>query len=91
LRIAYADSLSAPGYQLLGNPRYPRIVEAYRRSFETVRGLPCDLLLTPHPDASNWTPAAAAPHANAMTCSAYADTAERKFDMQLEKDAKAAR
>ena len=27
VRIAYADSLSAPGYQLQGNARYPRLVE----------------------------------------------------------------
>lgn len=32
LRIAYVDSLSAPGYRLLGNPRYPNIVDAYRRT-----------------------------------------------------------
>ena len=92
LRIAYADSLSAPGYRLLGNPRYPRIVEDFRRSFDIVRGLPCDLLLTPHPDASHWKPAApAAQHGNAMTCRAYADTAEKKFDLQLERESGTAR
>src|SRR5690606_32079599 len=42
LHIAYADSLTAPGYRLLGNPRYPRIVEDFRRSFDVVRALPCD-------------------------------------------------
>jgi metallo-beta-lactamase class B len=52
VRIAYADSLSAPGYRLIGNPRYPRIVEDYRRSFDVVRALPCDVLLTPHPGSS---------------------------------------
>ena len=91
LRIAYADSLSAPGYQLLGNPRYPRIVEDFRRSFDIVRDLPCDLLLTPHPDASNWKPAAPGQHGSAMTCRDYADTAEKKFDMQIDKESRAAR
>ncbi len=92
VRIAYVDSLSAPGYQLHNNPRYPRIVEAYRRSFGIVRGLPCDLLLTPHPDASNWRPATAGPtHDAGMTCRAYADTAERNFELQLDKESKAAR
>ncbi|WP_409460042.1 L1 family subclass B3 metallo-beta-lactamase [Stenotrophomonas maltophilia] len=87
LRIAYADSLSAPGYQLRGNARYPRLVEDYRRSFATVRGLPCDLLLTPHPGASRWNYAAGSKAAvNAMSCNAYADEAEKKFDAQLAKE-----
>lgn len=81
LRIAYVDSLSAPGYDLVDNPRYPNIVADYRRGFAAVRALPCDLLITPHPDASGWTPAnTAAPHAEPMTCRAYADRAERNLD-----------
>ena len=86
LRIAYVDSLSAPGYALIGNARFPRIVETYLRTFDTVRALPCDLLLTPHPDASGWTPADAAnPHPQPMTCRAYADGAQAKFDAELAK------
>lgn len=83
VRIAYADSLSAPGYRLIDNPRYPRIVEDYRRSFDVVRTLPCDLLLTPHPGASGRdfaNPAASKP----MGCVEYADAAERAFEEQLE-------
>ncbi|MBN5029838.1 L1 family subclass B3 metallo-beta-lactamase [Stenotrophomonas maltophilia] len=92
VRIAYADSLSAPGYQLKDNPRYPRLVEDYRRSFATVRGLPCDVLLTPHPGASNWDYAAGArASAKALTCKAYADAAEQKFDAQLAKEVAGAR
>lgn len=92
LRIAYADSLSAPGYQLQGNPRYPHLIEDYRRSFATVRALPCDVLLTPHPGASNWDYAAGArAGAKALTCKAYADAAEQKFDAQLAKEAAGAR
>ena len=83
VRIAYADSLSAPGYRLIGNPRYPRIVEDYRRSFDVVRALPCDLLLTPHPGASGRDfadPAASKP----MGCVEYADAAEHAFEALLE-------
>ena len=84
VRLAYADSLSAPGYQLLANPRYPNIVADYRRSFATVRALPCDVLLTPHPDSSGWNHAAGdAAGAKAMSCKAYADAAERAFNTQL--------
>ena len=83
VRIAYVDSLTAPGYQLVKNPRYPRIVDDFRRSFDVVRGLPCDLLLTPHPGASGHDfadPAASEP----IDCTTYADRAERAFDAQLE-------
>lgn len=84
VRIAYADSLTAPGYRIAGHPRYPRIVEDYRRSFATVRSLPCDVLLTPHPDASGWATAdVAMPHAQPVTCVAYADAAERRLEAQL--------
>jgi len=86
VRIAYADSLSAPGYKLIGNPRMPRIVEMYKATFAKVRALPCDLLLTPHPDASGWTPANAAnPHPSPKTCADYAGEMEAKFDAELAK------
>lgn len=84
VRIAFVDSLSAPGYKLRGHARYPRIVEAYRGTFATVRALPCDLLLTPHPDASGWTPAnTQAPHAKPISCREYAENASRNFEKAL--------
>jgi metallo-beta-lactamase class B len=84
VRIAYVDSLSAPDYRLLDNPRYPHIVEAYRRGFAAVRGLPCDLLIAPHPAGTGWNPAATgAPHPEPMSCIEYADNAERNLDRQL--------
>ncbi len=92
VRIAYADSLSAPGYLLQGNARYPRLVQDYRRSFAMVRGLPCDLLLTPHPGASNWNYAAGSNASEkVLSCKAYADAAEKKFDAQLAKETATAR
>lgn len=92
VRIAYADSLTAPDYRLVDHPRHPRIVEDYRRGFAAVRTLPCDVLLTPHPEASGWdTTNASAPHARPTTCPAYADAAEARFDAQLEAQRAAAR
>lgn len=88
-RIAYVDSLSAPGYRLAGNPRYPHIVDDYRRSFDAVRALACDVLVTPHPDASGWDPAAtAAPLKAATTCRDYADRAARNLDEQLQAESR---
>jgi metallo-beta-lactamase class B len=90
VRIAYVDSLSAPGYRLVGNARYPHLLEDYRRSFETVRALPCDLLLTPHPDASGWNYADAPhPHASPMDCRAYADAAQERIGQQAKDERQA--
>lgn len=89
VRIAYVDSLSAPGYRLQDNPRYPRLIEDYRRTFQTVRSLPCDLLLTPHPEASGWDYAAGdAAGAKALTCAGYAERAAARFETQLAEQAK---
>lgn len=89
VRIAYVDSLSAPGYHLLDNRRYPHIVDDYRRGFATVRTLPCDLLVTPHPDASGWK-LAESTTPTTLTCLAYADKAERGLDRMLQEQRKAA-
>jgi metallo-beta-lactamase class B len=84
LRIAYVDSLTAPGYRLLDNPRYPRIVDDFRHSFEVVRALPCDLLLTPHADAGGRDQAREGDRPAPMTCREYADKAARALDAQLD-------
>lgn len=87
LRIAYADSVSAPGYTLLDNPRYPHIVDDYRRGFAAMRALPCDLLITPHPDGSGWAPQDVGNrHPAPMSCAAYADRAERALDEAIARE-----
>jgi metallo-beta-lactamase class B len=35
-------------YVLVNNSRYPKIADDYRRSFEVMRALPCDIYLAPH-------------------------------------------
>ena len=86
VRIAYVDSLSAPGYSLIGNRRLPRLVDDYRRSFDVVRALPCDVLIAPHPDAAGWDPATRkSPAVNANACRDYADAAQRNFETELAK------
>ena len=89
VRIAYVDSITAPGYDLLDHARYPRIVEDYRATFAKVRTLPCDVLITPHADASGWAAGAATPHATPMSCRAYADKAEQTLTTQLTDQRKA--
>ncbi|WP_444932366.1 subclass B3 metallo-beta-lactamase [Microbulbifer sp. SSSA002] len=82
--VAYVDSLSAPGYQLIDNRRYPNILEDFRTSFARVRDLPCDLLLTPHVPASGWEFKNTAVQKKSVSCLQYAQKAEEKLNEQLE-------
>jgi metallo-beta-lactamase class B len=82
VRIAYIDSLTSPGYRLLGHPRYPRILDDYRRGYATARALPCDLLITPHPDASGWHPETGK-LAQPTTCEAYVARAEKALEAEV--------
>ena len=73
--------MTAPGYRIVGNPRYPHLLDDYRRSFAMVRQLPCDLLLTPHPDFSGWDYGnAAKPHEETVSCAVYADRASKAIE-----------
>jgi metallo-beta-lactamase class B len=84
LAIAYADSLtavSAPDYRYSDHPDH---LAAFRRSIATVSALPCDLLVTPHPGASDLfgrlrRGALAAPGG----CRTYADRAAAALDARL--------
>src|SRR5579864_404945 len=56
LNVVYADSItaiSAPGFRFTGDATHPSIVDAFRRSITRVAELPCDVLLTAHPSASD--------------------------------------
>jgi len=91
-RLAYVDSLSAPGYKLLDSPRYPHLVDDFRHSFAAVRALPCDVLVSPHAERdSGWDFANTDhPRVNPQTCRQFADKAERNFDAMLAEQRKAA-
>jgi len=56
LNMVYADSLtavSADGFLFTRNMTYPNVLQDFETSFRTLTTLPCDILLTPHPDASD--------------------------------------
>ena len=59
LNMVYADSLaplSAHGFRFTRNSTYPHVLEDFEKSFRILDALPCDLLLTPHPESSDfWT------------------------------------
>lgn len=56
LDMVYADSLtavSADGFQFTNNRQYPDALRDFDKSFETLSAVRCDILLTPHPEASD--------------------------------------
>jgi metallo-beta-lactamase class B len=84
-RLVYADSVSAvaaEGYRFSDHPTY---VAKFRASLATIARLPCDLIITPHPAASNLYErlAGKAPLSSATACAAYAATGRAKLDQRL--------
>jgi metallo-beta-lactamase class B len=94
LRMVYADSLTALGSASFRYSDHPSRVEAFRRSIATVAALPCDILLTPHPDASGfWEKVAQrksgtdfAPLVDTGACRAYAATAAAALKKRLARE-----
>lgn len=91
--IAYADSLtpfSDKVYRYTDEAAHPGVLAAFRQTLVTVAGLPCDILLTPHPDASDLFarlgPRATKPLVDAGACRAYAQTGREKLDARIQKE-----
>lgn len=92
LQMVDVGSLSAPGYRLIGNPKYPDIVKDFEYSFAMVAALPCDIALNPHPAAVDlWARVARREKGDADAlmdpagCRAYAKVARASFEAQLAK------
>jgi len=88
--VVYADSLSAPSAQSYRFSDHPERVAPYRTTFDRIASLDCDILITPHPSASNLFPrlAGQAPLVDAGACRAYADTARGRLDERLATEAR---
>ena len=90
LDIAYVDSHSAltdGHYRFSDHPAY---VAAFERSLDTVAGLPCDLLITPHPAASNLLARfnGDAPLVDPGACQAFAANARANLAARLAEERK---
>jgi metallo-beta-lactamase class B len=93
LDVVYADSLtaiSAPEFRFTGNSVRPGRVESFRRSIALVASLPCDILLTPHPEffmepklKRAHEDASADPFVDAQACKAYAAKAGRGLEQRI--------
>jgi metallo-beta-lactamase class B len=93
LDIAYADSLTAISdevYRYGDEAAHPGVLAAFRKTLVTVAELPCDILLTPHPGASDlWSrmgPEATAPLVDPAACRRYAATASTNLDARIVKE-----
>ncbi len=100
LHIVYADSLgaiSAPDFRFSHSTDYPQVLEDFRRSFAVLSALPCDILLTPHPDASDMygrlarRDSGADPEAfiKPNACRAYAAAARANLERRLASEGQA--
>src|SRR5688572_3344667 len=98
LDMVYADSMtavSADSFKFSSNTTYPRAVADFEKSIAFLRTTPCDLLLTPHPDASGlWGRVAKrdAGDKNGLIerghCSRYANRAESGLRTRLAREKK---
>ncbi len=90
LPMTYADSVSTPtlgGYRLSDHPDY---VAQVRRGLDAVAALPCGILLTPHPSASQMMQRMSNRSLyNPGACRAYAQDASRALDTKLADESKA--
>jgi len=79
----YADSqtpVSADGFRYTASPAWPTAVADFERGIGVIEGMRCDLLVTPHPDASGlWERVAAHRLADSGACRRYAATARERL------------
>ncbi len=90
LTLVYADSLSpvsADAYRFTDHPDY---IAMFRKGIARLRPVACDMLLTPHPSASDMlTRARTGTMVGGPTCADYADSKTKALDERLAKEAAA--
>jgi metallo-beta-lactamase class B len=96
LHFVYADSqtpVSADGFYYTKSKSYPTGIQDFRHGAEVLEALPCDVLITPHPSASNlWERIAARDSGNAdalidpTACKRYAATARKALEARISRE-----
>lgn len=83
--IVYADSLSAVSAEAYRFSAHPDYVKTLRRTIARVGALRCDIVITPHPSASNLFErlAGRAPLIDRGGCRAYAAAASARLETRL--------
>ena len=89
--VVYADSLTPVSRDDYRFTDHPGALEALRDSIERVGKLECDILLTPHPSASDMVDRVAgrAPVIDDGACRAYSAGLKQRLDERLAKEAAA--
>ncbi|TCM21414.1 metallo-beta-lactamase class B [Novosphingobium sp. PhB165] len=89
LTIAYADSVSAISVKSYRFTDHPERIAAVREGYARIAELPCDLLVSPHPGASDLFArlAGTAPLVDPTACRKYAAAAHARFDQRLAEEA----
>ena len=87
--IVYADSLSPVSDDDYLFSDHPELIAEYRAGLERLAALDCEILLTPHPSASNMLDrlSGAEPWVDAGGCKAYAAAIGKRLDARLAKEA----
>jgi metallo-beta-lactamase class B len=94
LNVVYADSLnsvSLPGFRFTGDATHPSRVESFRQSIAKVAALPCDILLSVHPEfvqiprklALRTKQPATNPFIDTSACRTYAAAASKSLDRRV--------
>ena len=86
LRMVYADSVSAASDKTYRFSDHADYLAAFRRGIDTVASLPCDILITPHPLASDLFARfdGKSPLIDAGACKRYADNARSNLEQRLQ-------
>lgn len=89
LTIAYADSVNTISSDDYRFTDHPDRIDAARAGLRVVEALPCDLIVTPHPDASNLLNriSGKAPLVAPRACVAYAAAGSDRLAKRLETEA----
>jgi metallo-beta-lactamase class B len=89
--IVYADSLSPISSSKYRFSDHPQTVAAFRASIAKIAASPCEILLTPHPGASDMPRrlALGQPMFDSDACKTYAAARSRDLDERLAKEAAA--
>lgn len=101
LDIVYSDSLnaiSAPGFHFLADATHADLTARFRKSIRTVANLPCDILLTVHPELADIgeklsrlkNAAQTNPFIDPQACRNYAHAAEIGLDARIAQERGAA-
>ena len=92
LEFVYADSVSAISDKQYRYTEHPDYVAAFRNSLDTIAGLHCDVLLTPHPGGSDLFEriAGRAPLVDSGACKRYANAGRDGLEARLQFERKTA-